>query len=243
MGDLAPKIDVPAVLTKATGFAAIAAAFAGHPAIGAGVASALTCLIPERRTQRLERLAERLNDRVSRITPELAPETFDDEYNLSLLEDSMIAASRATSTDRIDYIASILANGLTSKDAKRLDRKYLLSSLNEMNDIEVLLLCSKAYNTYGSGEEFWEKHKDALAYEHATLGSPPSVHNLQAIREAYLDHLVRLGVLEEEFHTPSKHNPVEFDRHGKMKGGWRQLSHLGRLLLREIGQPTDLDPK
>jgi hypothetical protein len=30
---------------------------------------------------------------------------------------------------------------LTAKDVKQLDRKYLLSLLNEMNDLEVLLLC------------------------------------------------------------------------------------------------------
>jgi hypothetical protein len=157
MGDLAPKVDIPVVLAKLATFSTIAAAFAAHPVIGAAVASAVSCFIPERRAQRLELFAERLNERVSAITPELPPTTLDDDYNLSFLEDSLMAAARATSSERIDFIASILANGLTSKDAKRLDRKYLLSLLNEMNDIEVLLLCSKAYNTMGSGKEFWEK--------------------------------------------------------------------------------------
>ena len=118
MGDLAPKVDVPAVVARVAGFATIAAAFVAHPVIGAAVASAVSCLMPDRRTQRIELFAERLNERVSAIQPELPAATFDDDYNLSLLEDSMIAASRATSSERIDYIASILANGLTSKEAK-----------------------------------------------------------------------------------------------------------------------------
>ena len=240
MGDLAPKVDVPVVVAKIAGFATIAAAFAAHPVIGAAVASAVTSLIPDRRARRIELFAERLNERVSVIQPELPAATFDDDYNLSFFEDSIIAASRATSSERIDYIASILANGLTSKEAKRLDRKYLLSLLNEMNDVEVLLLCSKAYNTYGSGKEFWEKHNDALHFEYATLNSPQEVFDLESIRRSYEDHLVRLGVLEEQFHQ-SSNKPIEFDQHGKPKGGWRQLSHVGRMLLREMGQPTDLN--
>ena len=130
---------------------------------------------------------------------------------------------------------------MTAHAVTQLDRKYLLSILNEMNDIEVLLLCLHGRSSMKDSREFWEKHKDALEYEHASMASPMPVVDREAIRNGYEDHLLRLGVMEERFTQWNKIASTELDRNGKPKGIRRELSHLGRVLLREIGQPSDLD--
>jgi len=129
---------------------------------------------------------------------------------------------------------------LTASDAQALDRRYLLRRLEEVNDVEVLLLCSFRYRTRESARQFWEKHKQVLEYERAVLSSPQPVVDREAIRTSYEDHLVQLGLLRNVY-RPFTGETTKFDDHGRPAGMHRELSDLGRLLLREIAPRSKLD--
>jgi hypothetical protein len=240
MGDLEPKVDSPALVTRILTPAAVAAVFAPHPIVGAFVASAIGQLIPERRIRRLEVFAEKLEEklRATGVVPEQVP-SLDDE-TLLLVGDATVSAARASSDERLDYIAHLLTNGLTSSASKKLDRRYLLRLLDELNDTEVLLLCAEGIVDNNRQREFVETHKEALQYEPAGFNDPPELVDRETIHESYEQHMVRVGVLEEHY-SGSRQKPPEFDSNGKLKGLRTKVSSLGRMLLREIGHPSDFD--
>jgi hypothetical protein len=238
MSDVAPRVDVPSAIARLVGPAAIVALVGSHATIAALVTAVVTEIIPNRRVRRLETLFEKLNDRVSELTSAPLAVPVDDDERVTLLEDGMWQAVRASSPDRIGYIANILANGLTAADARCEDRRYLMQLLDELNDVEVLVLCATGRDTMQAASDFYERHDAALGYKRANFNDPPEVMDRQAVRENYEDHLTRLGLLKEVYHKPYQ-KPLELDQEGKPKGIYRQLSWLGRYLLREIGQPAD----
>lgn len=85
MGELEPKIDIPTLVGKFIAPVAAASIFAANPVVGAMMASAVACLIPERRLSRLEAFVARLDEKVGRIQPNLPATTLDDESKLCLL--------------------------------------------------------------------------------------------------------------------------------------------------------------
>lgn len=240
MSDLAPRSDIPSAVARLVGPAAVAALIGGYPAIAAFMTTVVGEIIPNRRLGRIEALFEELSARVDALTDTSLGVPYADDERVTLLEDGLWHAARASSRDRIGYIANILANGLTAADARVEDRRYLLGLLEELNDVEVLVLCQRGRDTMTRAAEFYEQHKDALYYKPATMTDGREVIDRESIRENYAEHLVRVGLLEEIYNAPYQ-KPLELDRHGRPKGIGRQLSRLGRYLLREIGQPADID--
>jgi len=241
MGDLEPRVDIPARLAKILVPAAAAALFGSHPGLAVFLAAAIDQVIPDRRAKWIARLFERVGELNAARGYSALPLAQDDE-RVWLLEDSIFSAARGTSSDRVDYIANILANGLTASDARVIDRRYLLRLLDEMNDLEVLLLCLYGRESDARAQEFWEQHKPSLDCEPACLGSPQPVFDREAIRHSYENHLARLGLLDDRLWFGVRPGEVpEFDTRGRPQGMRLELSPLGRLVLREIGQPSDLD--
>jgi hypothetical protein len=230
MSDLQPRINVGLVIAKG--------ALGQLPIVGTIVNELLTEVIPNRRIERLQELFERLDERVARLEPVPSRDRFADPLFVDLLEDGMLQAARATSSLRLEHIAELLANGISLKDRAAAEHKFLLHLLGELNDLQVLRLIweGKERTSPEQGQAFRERHSEALFVQPAYFNSSRDVVDRETLHEGLERHLLRLGLLERQYHRQRRDELPEFEETGELKGGWIQISGLGILLLWAIGE-------
>ncbi len=59
---------------------------------------------------------------------------------IDLIEEGFVQASRSLSNERREYIANVVANGISDEEKNYADSKYILKLLGELNDQEVIWL-------------------------------------------------------------------------------------------------------
>ena len=129
----------------------------------------------------------------------------------------MWQVARSLSDERREYIATLVANGISSERIEYSESKYLLRMLNELNDVEIVWLRFYLDPVFGRDQEFTEKHSNILEPVAAHLRSTQKEIDKATLQKGYKEHLVRLGLLEKEESKSYK------------------ITQLGRLLLRETG--------
>jgi len=204
------------------------------PMVGPLAAEVVGTLIPNQRLDRIERFLQLLEQKVAGLDNEQVKARFIEPGFVDLFEDGMYQAARALNTERLDYIASLIKNGLSADDTKALHYKFLLSLLGQLNDAEVVLLGSRAIR-YQHDEEYWARHAQVLEPVVAFAGAPRDQHDEASVKEGYRNHLARLGLLENTYRSVTRGELPELDdRTGMMKASGRRLAPLGCLLLRTI---------
>ncbi len=179
-------------------------------------------------------MLQALEAKVSELDTALVSERFTDPGFIDLLEDGMYQAARSLSGDRLEYVASLIKNGLAEKDEKSIQFKKLLGLLAALNDVELIILRSHAKHPQRD-TAFWERHANVLSPRFVTHGSPQEKLDEEAIYTSYSEHLVRLGLLSNNFGAFRRGEIPEFDeRTGMIKARGQDITHLGRLLLRSI---------
>jgi hypothetical protein len=237
MGDLEPKINAPAIATRV-----VAKTLLGSlPVAGPLLVAVFDEIVPVFRAERLQGFAEELDIRLNDTPRETLIERLKEPARYDILEDALWQAVRTSSRTRLAHLATIVANGMKASDADEIDRRHLLTLLGQLNDVQVLLLSLYGRTSMASRNEYWDKHKEALEHTPATMGSPTPVVDRDRIRDSYGEQLLQLGLLEKNYWTRSSRDELKFDRKGRLEGGTLDISYLGRLLLREIGSPSELD--
>ena len=194
------------------------------PTVGPLVAEIIGNLIPDLRFKRIFSLLEALELKIDPEEKEKIEARMLEEKSIDLMEDGFLQAARALSEERVEYIASLLKNGLTDEDLQQNAYKRLLFLLGEINDIEVITL--KAYSLYGTEQQdFWEKHREVLIGEPLRFPTSREKVDQNAIHKTYRLNLVRLNLLEVRSEQPSQSY---------------EITSLGRLLLRSINQGGEL---
>lgn len=186
------------------------------PVVGPLIAELVGILIPEQRIDRIVKFVRELGGRVSAIERDHIKSQLRNEYFSDLLEEGLFQASRSLSDERRAYIASMIANSLSSEEIEYQESKHLLRILNEINDVEIIWLSFFAHSTQAAKAEFRNKHPEVLKPVTAVVNSPQATRDKAALQKSYKEHLVRLGLLDKENESHS-------------------LSSMGRLLLRQIG--------
>jgi len=203
------KSDIVASISKAT---------AGTiPFIGPAIAEIFGFVIPNQRLDRLSKFVKLLNSKVENLENKLT-----NENSIDLLEDSFIQASRALTQVRLEYIASMLKNSLTTEKQNHVEKKKLLSILNELNDIEIIFLKYYSLNL-GISEDhpFTKKHIDILKPPSLQLNTRDEEKRRGAFYENYHTNLERIGLIKSES--------------GKITlPGVRKITELGKLFLEYI---------
>lgn len=196
MTDLGPNVNVGALAVK-VGLSALGP-------VGAIVGELVAEHMPNYRMERLEACVLAIQAHLADVDPDFVRKRVNEPILADLVDDGLRSSARASSADRIAQIARLIADGVRGGDIRVQDRRFILKTLDELNDIEVLLLQSKAMD-YADGterQEFREKHRDALHRPSAHLGeNPPGVVEGEAVGNAYELHLERLGLLERKSHT------------------------------------------
>lgn len=135
----------------------------------------------------------------------------------------------------------MVATSLYKEKLEHLQIKHLMRILEELSDIEILWLkwyglCLKRENT----RPFEDLHKSALDFRLPTMGSTEAEKDQRAIKQSYVLHLERCGLVEDQARKPiAKEDNVLSDkltRAGKaFSSGGKKISQLGMLMLRSIG--------
>lgn len=207
------------------------------PEFGPMIAEIITSRIPEQKLDRVCRLAGLLELKVKFLTDDVnsIKDKLQSEEGSDLLEDALNQASRATSPERLEYIASLLKNGLTSEDIDHIGKKKLLSILNELNDAEIVTLKYHSFQHLIKQQEFAKEHTELFTPIPLPLGSSQQDIDKAALRDTYRKKLIDLGLLRATYKKLKKGELPDFDeRTGMPKAQGYTITSLGKLLLRYI---------
>jgi hypothetical protein len=213
----------------------------GIPVIGGVVSEIIGQMIPDQRIDRLESYVTHLGEELSRIGATDAHEKIKEPENVDLFEDGAFASARAMSDERRLRIARLVAFGVSGDELARLEAKRLLALLAQLDDGQVIILCSYLSKNKRN-PEFWDAHESVLQSGRVHLRSSRGEHDTALVRELGREQLLRLGLLRENFRRPERGKSPEFDeKTGRMKVVSRSVSPLGRLLLRRLGLAEEGD--
>lgn len=220
---------------------AIKGALGMIPGLGGLFAEVTGQLIPQQRGERLEVYVRRLNARLDAVDERLLKANLKDPERVDLFEEGAHQSIRALSPERQDYIATIVANGITADEKARIEARRMLKLLREIDDDQIIILAGRLLRNERD-TAFHDCHAAIFDPPRAHLGSERSEHDKEALFELARVELVRLGLLAATFKAPRKGELPEFDQKtGMMKQQSRRLTPLGRMLLRHIGLAAEDD--
>lgn len=192
-------------------------------------------IIPRQRLDRIAEFAGELESRIKHLEESRVCESLADETFTELVEEALKQASRSTSKDRRQYLASLVADSLTKEEATHNDRRHLLRMLGEINDVEVIILRSFLPTSMAEREEFRKIHKELLTPARTNLGSPSEEIAKRAIQNSYIDHLTALGLLSRALKLDKNKQPFYDSSARDFAYLPTAITPLGRILLRTIG--------
>jgi len=206
------------------------------PVAGSFISEMVSYVIPNQQIDRIVKFTKQLEQRLIRIELYLTDSKNYSDHFVEMMEEVLRQASRSTSDDRRDYLASLVVRSLTMEDERIIESRHLLRILNEINDIEVIwlrsYLCPLDYT-----DEFLEKYQDILQLR-STLSNDEEEYNKACIQMSYKQHLERLGLLRPKYQLDRNTKQPVFDKKSGLKAEGYEITEFGRLLIKYIG----LDP-
>jgi len=206
------------------------------PFVGGPIGELFGEIIPGLRQDRVVQFLRLLAERVETLESDKQEAIRTDPERIHLVETGTYLAARATSTERIEKIVSIVFRGLSSDEVSIVRRKRLAQFLDDLDEDEIAIL-----NAYGltfaqgfdpAGEDPWDKVNRPGP---ASYGSSTEEIQEEELFELGRANLHRLGLLERKYNSVKKGEYPPFDA---KTGGFKsrlEISYLGRMFLREIG--------
>jgi len=207
------------------------------PLVGGVLAELIGAAIPRQRTDRVVAYLRTLEARLVQL--EIDPrKAFADAERADLIEEGAFQAARATTQERVQRIAELVSNGLSSPDANIVRRKRLAALLGEIDDDEVLVLNAYGQAYGGDVESAWDKVERP---DPPHMQSTVDEFDAAKLYDAGRDRLLRLGLLEKRYRSPRRGEERKFDERSGDFDHNVEISYLGRMLLRDIGMPSPYD--
>ena len=203
------------------------------PLIGGPLGEAIVERIPRLRQDRIVTYLRQLNERIETLEKERVEHILADVEKIDLIETGGHLAARATTSKRLAQITEVVFRGLCAEQTDFVRRKRILRLLGEVDDDEILLLNAYGQSyAHGMGSGAWDAI-DRPAPAH--IGYSPEEMDRDKLYELGNQHLLQLGLLERKFDNVKQGEYPPFDA---QSGGFKsrlQVSHLGRMLLKEAG--------
>ena len=213
------------------------------PYAGAILAEVVGQIIPNQRIDRIAAFVRLLDERVQHIEKDRLEDRFRQPEVVDVLEDAFTQAARATTHDRLEHIANVVANGISAEELKETATKRMLWILSHLSDSEVILLRSKLASVrsdFQKDAEFREQHADVLSPDVTDTGSTEDEFEEAALNASYRQHLHDLGLTRLRFSRPKRGEVAEMDgKTGMMKASGTDITRLGRMLLRSLNLIPD----
>jgi hypothetical protein len=192
------------------------------PFVGNMLAEVFGAVIPRQRLDRLVEFVRAFEQRVMQL--ELSQRALEERFVrpefVDLFEDGASQAARALSQERREYIANLLAKGLSEEELNHARAKKLLRLLESLTDQEIVYLKYFSLADRGEDDEFYEQHEALLEPRDTSWGASTEEIDLATLQEAYEQTLARFGLVQP---------------------GDRSATWLGRLLLRYIDSDSAKD--
>ncbi|MBU6172405.1 MAG: hypothetical protein KGQ60_01290 [Planctomycetes bacterium] len=208
------------------------------PYVGSLVAEIVGNVIPNQRVDRIVQFVQLLEERLGNIEKDGLEKRLREPAAVDLLEDAFTQAARATSRERLEHVANVIANGLSDEELQQAEAKRMLWLLGQINDSEVIILRSRLVLTredVQADAEFRNKHAELLAPDATHMGSSVDDFDEAALKSSYRQHLHDLGLLRSRFAKPKRGELPEFDeKTGMMKASGADVTRLGKMLLRYL---------
>jgi hypothetical protein len=199
-------------------------------------------LIPNQRLDRLTKYVKELEARLSNIGRQKIDNALGNEEGIDLFEEGFVQASRSLTDDRRMYVANVVANGIDDETIEYSESKYILKLLQELNEQEVIWLRFFMVPTIGGDEEFRNKHRNILDPVRAHRGSDERTIEKASLQDSYKEHLERIGLIRPLYRMDRNTGMPEFDKFsGKPSVSYRDLTPIGRMLLKQIGFAEEND--
>lgn len=168
------------------------------PVLGQVFQVILNEIIPNARLQRVETYLLRLQQRIDET--ELRKASTDRE-KLDIFEEGLWQSTRALGDDRREYIAELVAKGITEDNA-RAEAKHFLRILNQLDDTQIIILCSyqRRYRVIANPEaaKFYKRHRQVLGPFSREISAQNPDRGKAAHKDALERHLASFGLLEPE---------------------------------------------
>ena len=204
------------------------------PYAGPIIAELITEFIPQQRIERIAKYLSLLDARLSSVEQESLKQKMLTPTKADLFEEGAFQSTRSLSEERLEYIANLVATGITGEEKEEAESKRLLNILAGISDDQLIILASHLHKNQRN--EFQNIHQDVLFTPPATLGSPQSVIDQSTISRLARQQLIALNLLRPNFVRPLRGEQPELDPEtGMMKSNGYRLTASGRLLLRQIG--------
>jgi hypothetical protein len=166
------------------------------PGIGPLTVELLNVTIPSKKIERVEKLLKILQSKVSEIEEETLKRKFNEDNFTVLYEDILHQAVRATSDERLEYLAALLEKGIRDETLDYIQTNRLLEIFSKVNDEEVIILQSYALKPENIGK-FKQKHNNIFYVEELVLNrkelSEDDRKKLVMLNH-YKDNLIVLGL-------------------------------------------------
>ena len=169
-------------------------------------------VVPNQRMERIAKFAEELERRLRTledadgITNRLESDDFAD-----LLEEGIRQASRSLSDERRQYLAALIANGLSAENIEYSESRHLLRTLDEVSDIEVVWLRFFREPTLDGDAGFRKRHEIVITPAVATFGSSQNALDKATLQDSYKEHLCQLGMLKRRYRIDIRSKEPKFD--------------------------------
>jgi anion-transporting ArsA/GET3 family ATPase len=208
------------------------------PFVGSLIAEVVGNVIPNQRVDRIVEFVRLLEERLNEVAQQLLKSRFSDPVVVDLLEDAFTQAARATTKDRLEHIANVVANGISPDELKQAETKRMLWLLGQLTDEEIVILRGRlplSRDDYQRDAEYQSRHSHILKPDVTHMGSGKNEFEEQALRSSYRQHLYDLGLVRHRFRTARRDELPEFDsKTGMMKSEGSEVTRLGRIFLRYL---------
>jgi len=208
------------------------------PGVGSILAEIVGQFIPNQRLERIEDYLRLLEARLRENEAGLSARPLTEPEAIDLIEEGGFQSARATTDERRQYIARVVADGLSGDDRKRIESKRLLRLLSELDDDQLIILSSYLRRNM-QNDSFIATHRHLLGPRNVSTAEPKAVIDAATMREIAHDALGRLGLIRQMLPNQKPDQPPRFDLYGKMMGGHILLSRAGQTLLHSIGLAND----
>lgn len=204
------------------------------PIAGPLAAEVIGNIIPNQRIDRISDYLKILDKKLEGISKLVIESKLKQEDFVDLFEDSLINASRALSSERKEYIASIIKNSIVNDDLSYIEEKKIMYIVSQLNDIEIIKL--KHHTLIGQEQkQFFELHKEILSIPFVHIKSEEHEINQKAVYDTYKNNLVSLQLLNPRYKRAKNNELPQFDdKTGMMKSSGYNVTSLGRLILKYL---------
>lgn len=206
------------------------------PYFGSYFAETIVAVIPNQRQDRIIKFLAELDSRLNELPKENIEELIASPKFQALLEESIEQSAKATTQERYEYLASIVIYGISDEKIELEESEYILSLFKQLTDLQIIWLNYYCLRRFGNSDEYFERHNNLLKKKEVYLNASFVDYKQEALQLSNTNHLVRLGLVEEEYEIDNKTKQLVVDSSKKKpKVKDTKITTLGKIVLDHIG--------